>query len=384
MTAFAVATGIACTYGSYDGTGSAGSGADGGGVLDGTAEFRSGQTAKYVSKDGSFSIRFSGNAFASATMIRVERLDTRTTEGLTVPRYRVSTEPVLPLDPNGQVYATFYGNDSSGSGEQRNVQLLVTLEKEGVQTPLPLGVRSQNSPRTIGALTRELGIFTLSFFPVTPFFGAPDMCMQQCCANNNTSFPNFATVAPNTSCHCVFGGGGGGGGGGVQVVDDTTVVLCLQNCRDLAKVFSGCDALNADLLSSVDCKPAPDAGVAGGQTCGPNQFCCVQPGPLGSRGPSNPWGCNDQTSSTTQDNNGCGGGLALRCAGDDDCKPDYVCCHEPARSNTFREVARCVKTCPETQRACTSDGQCADGGACVYGPKCSVGRCGSAPPGCTN
>jgi hypothetical protein len=374
VTAVAIAVGIACTHGSYEGSGSP----DGGTLFRevGRIDFRPGETARLPSSDGAFLIRFSPNAFAAPTKIRIERLEDRVTQGLTVPRYRVIADPPLPIQPAGQVLVTFYGNE--GPGEQQALKLVATIENErGEQIPLPIGVRTFNTPRTFGSLTTELGTFSISHFASVGFAGTPDTCMRECCAGGGMSGPsgaNFAISNPATSCHCTVQSGGGGGPG---AVDDSSIFNCLQNCRDISQLKEGCEGFTADLLNDVDCRAGPDSGLTGDLVCNPGQFCCVS----GSMGGVPSWECT-ASGISGGNSNGCGGGIAVRCAADDDCKPGYVCCYDPPKSNEYRAVLHCAKTCAPSNRACTSSGQCGDAGACAFGAKCSVGKCGSAPDGC--
>jgi hypothetical protein len=211
--------------------------------------------------------------------------------------------------------------------------------------------------------------------------------MQQCCGGGGSgtgdSF-NFAiSGGASTSCYCAnaMSGAGFSSGPGGPVGDDNGVLACFQSCRDYDALLAGCDTLTADTLTAVECRPQADAGFGGGTTCSAGEFCCTGPGLMNL--PSNTWSCTSQGFS--QDNNGCGGGFAIRCTGDRDCKPGFVCCYDAPQNTNLRDVMSCKKSCPDADRVCRSSSDCPDGGACALGPKCIAGKCGgSAPSGCAN
>jgi hypothetical protein len=353
-----------CTHGNYDG--SFDGSFDGGTTLEGSTATRVVQpdkTETFATSDGVFDVTFGPGTFAQPATITITAGGEQTLDiGLIVPIFAVSADqPPMKL-----FQVSFHGSNTVGGGLQ-NRALVPALSTTGLFQGLPIaGTSAVGGPTQVfWGLTKTFGTYSLALVTEPQsggFADNPTSCTGQCChLMNNAEIVGFAggcfcSSAPDLACF-------------------------LEHCSDLTAAAARCTAIAAsNTVGSVSCAPFGTANCPGPGCMGSFPgMCGVGGGGGGGGGGVNNTNtcCILNRSTGTCATSSCAG-FAARCTATTPCPVGTKCC-------VFASESYCAADCPEAQRACASNADCADAGAdagTCQGGGCPVAVCGTPPEAC--
>ena len=363
--AAATATAVGCKHGDYDGSfdGSFDAGPT---VVDGSTSMRVVQpdkTETVSSSDAVIDVTFGPGTFAQPATITITSAGEQTIDtGLIVPIYVVSSDK----EPAKFFQVSFHGN-GNGNGGQVDRTLVPALSVAGSFTALAI----TGTPANVGGPTQ-------TFWGLTKTFGTYSLASVT--GVQQGSFADNAASCTAQCCHPANGAPLVGYSGGCFCASGPDLACFLEHCSDIAASGARCSAIAAsNTIGGVNCAPfgtsnCPGPGCSGNFTgmCGTGggsvggstvQTCCIQ-------------NKNSGTCSTSA----CPG-FSARCGASTICPLNTKCC-------VFETESYCAADCPEAQRACSSDSDCADagpgadGGGTCQGGACPVAVCGTPPSLC--
>jgi hypothetical protein len=378
-----------CTYGDYDGSfdsaGLESAVSDAGGdAAVGPPVSKSvvpDQDVVLQTADAVFDVTILKGTFSAATTVTITQLPDRTLDtGLIVPVYTVTAGTEEPKRP---IQIIFHGSSNNGPGGSVDVIPAIQGADAAYTTLRVVGVgnvRTQTSTNggvnvyPFWGITKKLGTFSLvatTSAPQPKFIdGVPNACTS-CCVVNAMMGNSFNGAAYAGSCVCAG-------------ATDPNPECFIKNCSDPEAAGARCGQLEQIAATSISCKPASCNGCMGGGggcpaqcqggnvACG-SSACCVDKSNTAQ--PGNCFGTIGPTTTT------CGGFIA-RCEKKADCKTGECC--------VVGNETLCVDKCPDAQRLCSEDTDCAgldagtpDGGCQKATNKyCPFYTCGDPPAAC--
>lgn len=359
-------TAAGCKHGDYDG--SFDGSFDGGATVDGSTSMRVVQpdkTETVASTDGVIDVTFGPGTFAQPATITITSAGEQTLDtGLIVPIYVVSADK----EPAKFFQVSFHGSGSVNGGQQDRV-LVPALSTAGTFTALAMAGAPANvagPTQTYWGLTNTFGTYSLAWVTgaqAGTFADNATSCTAQCC---HPSGGLSQVVGHSGGCVCSSG---------------PDLACFLAHCSDIAAAGARCSAIAAsNNAGTVNCAPF------GVMNCPGNPGCPGSFSGLCGTGGGGGGGSTVQTCCITNKNTGtCSTstcpGFSARCVASTFCPGTTKCC-------VFETESYCADDCPEAQRACASNMDCADagagadGGGTCSGGVCPVAVCGTPPSLC--